>query len=514
VIRPTSAGDYTFAMRTALRLTATLFVALPTACGLTGPDEGYRGRIPGDDAPLLGGDAGPGTPDASEPAADASLVDRYRGVAMKIMDASVRESRAQEKLQHLCTKIGHRLSGSEGLEKAVRWAKETFEKDGVVARLEPVTVPAWIRGKESAMLLEPEVRPLHMLGLGNSIGTPDGGITAEVVCARSFDELDALGAKAKGKIVLFTARMPPYDVEKGSGYGDAVVYRVSGASRAAIVGAVAVLVRSVTAGDQPIPHTGMLRYDGKMPKVPAAALSTADADYIEKLWAAGKKPQVRLDMDARFGPDAQSANVVAEIPGARSPEEVVVFGGHLDSWDVGQGAQDDGGPCTAVMEAMRILKSLDLKPRRTIRAVLFVNEENGLAGGRAYAEAHKDELKNHVAAIEADTGAYRPLGFTSPRGRDERTKRINARLEEVVSLLKPIGAGRRRDGGGGADIGPMEPAGVPQIGLDVDGRQYFDWHHTEADTFDKVSKTDLDLCVAALATTVFVIADMPERLGD
>jgi carboxypeptidase Q len=274
------------------------------------------------------------------------------------------------------------------------------------------------------------------------------------------------------------------------------------------------LLRSVTTRSLQSPHTGMLRYDPKAPKIPAAALSLEDADFLERLCASGETVKVNLSMEARFAPDAESANVIGELRGSEKPDEVVVVGGHLDSWDVGQGAQDDGGPATACMEALRILKSLGLRPRRTIRVVLFVNEENGVAGGRAYADRHRDEMPNHVAAIEADSGAFRPLGFGSPKATDEKSARLNARLADVISLLAPIGATRRADGGGGADIGPMATFGVPQIGLDVDERTYFDYHHTESDTLDKVSKDDLDLCVAALATTVYVLADMEERVGD
>lgn len=459
---------------------------------------------------------------ATAPAADAvapgaSIADRYRDAAARILEAARTDSRAYEKLAYLCDRIGNRLSGSPALDKAVHWAADTLRADGLDARLEPVTVPAWIRGDESVVMVAPRERKLHMIGLGNSVGTAPGGVTAEVVCVRDFDDFVALGDDVRGKIVLYTARMPAYDEEKGSGYGETVKFRVAGPTEAAAAGAVGVLVRSVTARSLQSPHTGMLRYDEKrpnVPKIPAAALSTEDADFLARLCAAGEKVKVRLEMGAHFAPDAQSANVIGELRGRELPDEVVVFGGHLDSWDVGQGAQDDGGPAMAVMESLRLLKSLGLVPRRTIRAVLFVNEENGLAGGRSYAERHATELKDHVAAIEADGGIFRPLGLESPKAQDERTARINARLAEILALLEPIGATRRRDGGGGADIGPMAASGVPQISLDVDGRTYFDFHHTEADTLDKVSKADLDLCVATLATVVYVLADMPERLGE
>lgn len=454
--------------------------------------------------PAAGDAVSPGTP----------VAERYREAAARILVAARSDSRAFAKLEYLCDRIGNRLSGSASLDRAVRWAAETMSADGLDARLESVMVPAWVRGRESATLVAPRERRLHMLGLGNSVGTPEGGITAEVVTVRDFDDFVTLGDSVRGKIVLYTARMPAYDEEKGAGYGETVKFRVAGPSAAAEAGAVAVLVRSVTATSLQSPHTGTLRYDPKQPKIPAAALTTEDADFLSRLVSSGEKVKVRLEMEAHFEADAQSANVIGELRGSERPDEIVVIGGHLDSWDVGQGAQDDGAACCAIMESLRLIRSLGLRPRRTIRAVLFTNEENGAAGGRAYAEHHLSEMPDHVAAIEADSGIFRPLGFGSPKAEDERGARINARLAEVLSLLEPIGASRRKDGGGGADIGPMAVHGVPQIGFDVDGRTYFDFHHTEADTLDKVSKADLDLCVAALATTVFVLADMPERLRD
>jgi Zn-dependent M28 family amino/carboxypeptidase len=444
----------------------------------------------------------------------STFSDGYREAATRIRDAVASDCRAYDKLAYLCDRIGHRLSGSPGLEKAVQWAHDTAVADGLEARLEAVTVPVWVRGRESATLVAPVERKLHMLGLGNSVGTPPGGIAAEVIAVRDFDEFVALGDRVKGKIVLYTAKMPPYDPEKGAGYGATVKYRTAGPSRAAAAGAVAALVRSVTARSLQSPHTGMLRYDGKAPQIPAAAVTTEDAELLERLLAAGEKVVVRLEMEAHFEADAQSANVIGELRGSEKPDEVVVFGGHLDTWDVGQGAQDDGGAVAAILESLRILKAAGLRPRRTIRAVLFVNEENGVAGGRAYAERHRDELKDHVAAIEADSGIAKPLGFTAPRPVDERTIRIRRRLADLVKVLEPLGAAGLRDGGGGTDVEPMGAYGVPLLGFDVDGRGYFDVHHTDADTLDKVSRADLDQCVAVLATTVYVLADMPERLSD
>jgi hypothetical protein len=366
------------------------------------------------------------------------------------------------------------------------------------------------------------------------VGTPADGIEAEVVVASDFDELERLGEACRGKIVLFNRPMQAFDPVKGAGYGEAVAYRSQGPSRAAGKGAVACLVRSVTAVSLRTPHTGALSYSADHPRIPAAAIATEDADRIARIVASGTRVTVRLRMGATFAPEAPSANVVAEIRGSELPDEVVLLAAHLDSWDVGQGAQDDGGGCMAVMEAMRAIQALGLKPRRTIRAVLFVNEENGLRGGLAYAQDHKDEAPRHVAAIEADSGTFRPLGFTTAAAKagDAKQAAVCARLGEIVRLLDVVEfgtvdlgggdtrgerAGRQapmdvRDGGGGADIGPLAPFGVPQIGLNVDNRHYFDVHHTQADTFDKVSKADLDACAATLAIAAFAIADLPVRL--
>ena len=453
------------------------------------------------------------------------LREAYSADVERILDAARTDSRAYERLRHLCDRIGHRLGGSEALEKAVAWAAETMRADGLDAvRTEPVTVPRWVRGEERVVLLAPRPQRLLALALGNSVGTdaadpsPRGAdLSADVVIARDWDELAALGEGVKGKIVLFHHPMRPYEPGKDTGYGASADYRVNGPSRAAAMGAVGCLVCSATARSLATPHTGMLRYAEDAPKIPAAALSPEDSEMILRLIQAGETVRVGMTLRCGFAEDALSANVVGEIRGSERPEEIVLLGGHLDSWDVGQGAHDDGGPCVAVMEAMRILKSLDLGPRRTIRAVLFTNEENGLRGGRKYAADHADEASRHVAAIEADSGAFRPLGFTTPAPKPEmepekraRLERVNGRLRDVVALLDGVGAGRLEDGGGGADIGPLEPAGVPQIGLMVDMATYFDIHHTAADTFDKVKKEELDLCAGVLAVVAYVLADMPE----
>jgi carboxypeptidase Q len=362
-------------------------------------------------------------------------------------------------------------------------------------------------------MIEPRRLPIAMLGLGGSVGTPPKGITAPVVVVRDEEELDALGAAAEGKIVLFNNPMPPYDPEKGAGYGRTVRFRGKGPRLAAQKGAVACLVRSVTAHSLRSPHTGATNYRDATVKIPAAAISTEDAEMFSRLTARGKRVVVTLQMEARTEGKVPSANVIAELRGSTMPDEIVVVGGHFDSWDVGQGAHDDGGGCVAAMEAINVLRRLGMIPRRTIRVVLFTNEENGLAGGRRYAADHADELANHVAAIESDSGVFRPLGFGVGHADKDKQAVAVRQLEDILSLLEPVGATQARSGGGGADISPMGPAGVPLLGLRVVGSKYFDYHHTHADTLDKVDPVEFSQCVASLAVVSYVLADMPGRLG-
>ena len=420
------------------------------------------------------------------------------------------------KMQELCDGIGHRLSGSPALEKAVAWAVDRMKRDGHEnVRPEPVMVPHWVRGTESCTMIEPRETPLAMLGLGGSVGTPPEGITAQVVVVNSQEELAELGEKVAGKIVLFNVVMAkPRGDGDGGGYGAAVRYRGMGARWASEYGAVAALVRSVTTRSLRSPHTGAMGYYEAKQRIPAAAVSTEDADMIARLSARGIKVRVTLKMEARTEPDAPSANVVAELRGRERPEEVVVIGGHLDSWDVGQGAQDDGGGCITAMEALNVLRKAGMRPRRTIRVVLFVNEENGLAGGKEYAKAHADELSKHVAAIEHDGGTFEPLGFSFEIDDPAARARALAQCGEMVKLLAPIGPIVTRPGGGGADISPMGPAGVPMLGQFVDATRYFDYHHTNADTLDKIDPADLTKNVAAMAAMAYLLAEAPGRIGD
>ncbi len=309
-----------------------------------------------------------------------------------------------EAAAELTDTFGNRLSGSETLDQAIDWAVAAMKKDGLdKVHKEAVMVPKWVRGKESLDLIAPVRQPLVMLGLGNSVGTPASGVEADVVIMKDFDDLDRRSAAVKGKIVLFNV---PFTT-----YGQTVVYRRDGPSRAAKYGAVAMLIRAVGPPGLRTPHTGATAYATDAPKIPAAAIPTEDADRFQRLTDRSVPVRVKLTMEAHFDADAPSANVVAELTGRELPNEVVVAGGHIDSWDVGNGATDDGGGCVVTWEALRLMKTLNLRPRRTVRVVLFTNEENGTRGGNGYRDAHKAELANHIALLESDGGIFDPAGF-------------------------------------------------------------------------------------------------------
>jgi Zn-dependent M28 family amino/carboxypeptidase len=440
----------------------------------------------------------------------ATLADRYREPVDKIVAAAHADRDAYQKLSHLTDRIGNRLSGSPMLDRAIAWASQAMKDDGHDVRTEKVMVPHWVRGVEAAELTAPIARPLRVLGLGGTVGTPKAGITAPVVVVHSWDELEANQAQVKGAIVLYDVAMPAWTEDKGSGYGETVEYRGGGASRAAKHGAVAVLVRSVTAHSLRTPHTGAMNYEDGTAKIPALTVTVEDSTLIARLAAQGPVT-IHLRADDQTLPDAASANVIGELRGREQPDEIVVIGGHIDSWDVGQGAHDDGAGAVTMMQALTTLRKLGLVPRRTIRVVLFTNEENGLRGGRAYAKDHAGELPRTVLAVESDSGGFAPRGF-SVQTKPEVQDRVKARVADIASLLGSISATRVKIGHGGSDIGPMVPSGVPALGLETDGRTYFDIHHTDADTLDKVDPAALADDVAAVAALAYVVADMPERI--
>jgi carboxypeptidase Q len=418
-----------------------------------------------------------------------------------LVRAATNSHAAWDRLALLCDTFGPRPTGSTNLESALDWILARMKEDGLEnVRGEPVKVPHWVRGEESAEMIAPRPERLPVLGLGGTIATPPGGVTAEVLVVTNFTELTNRAAEARGRIVLFNA---PF-----TRYGETVRYRWAGASEAAKAGAVASLVRSVGDYSLRTPHTGAMGYDTNVARIPHAALASEDASRIGRLVARGQKVTLRLSLSAQTLPEADGRNIVAEIRGREHPEEIVVVGGHIDSWDVGQGAQDDGGGCVAAWEALRLMKKLGLRPRRTVRCVLWTGEENSGGGGRAYRDAHLGELDRHVLAIESDNGTFRPVGFGFV-GSDAARGLLRPVHEFLGAALD---AGKADNAGLEADTSHLLQKGVPVMAIHVPDGRYFRYHHTEADTVDAVDPDDLARCSAALAAMVYAVADMPERL--
>ncbi len=439
---------------------------------------------------------------APAPASAQDLVTTYRAAADSLIRAATGDSAAYARLARLVDGFGHRHAGSRSLEAAIDWILGEMKKDGLQnVRGEPVQVTHWMRGAESAVLRKPRLDTLHMLGLGGSVGTPKGGITAPVLVVTSFEELEQRRAEARGKIVLFDVPFTRYDETRR--------YRSDGPSAAARVGAVACLIRSVASFSIRTPHTGRTIYDSTVAKIPAAALSVEDAMMLHRMQDRGEQVTLTLTMGARQLAPVRSRNVVAELVGREQPDQVVVLGGHIDSWDVGQGAMDDAGGSVAAWEAVRLMKALGLRPRRTVRVVLWTNEENGVEGGRGYRDAHRPELSEHVLAMESDGGAFQPTGFAFA-GSDSAA----ALVRQAASLLVPIGATavEHVPESPEADIGPLVQEGVPGIGLRVEDSRYFWYHHTEGDTLDKLDPAEVARCVAAMAVMAYVMADLPSGL--
>jgi carboxypeptidase Q len=443
----------------------------------------------------------------AQSAVQTHITAQQRADANRLIVAALADTSGYSRLAALTDKFGNRISGSKALEDAISWILDQMRADGLSnVRGEPVMVPHWVRGAESVALVSPRASPLHMLGLGGSVGTPAGGITAPVLVVGSFAELEKRAAEAKGKIVLFDYPFPT-NVEPLAGYGDAVAYRGGAPAAAAKVGAVATLIRSVASFSIQSPHTGATRYDPAVTKIPAAALSVEDAEMLHRMANRGEKIVLTLKMNAQTLPDAPSRNVVAELRGSTKPDEVVVLGGHIDSWDVGEGAMDDGGCSVAAWEAVKLMKQLGLTPKRTVRVVLWTNEENGGRGGRAYAEAHAGELASHSVAMECDNGVFKPRGFRF-QGSDAGL----AFTKQVASLLESIGANRVEKGEGEADVGPSIQKGVPGLSLDVDMTKYFWYHHSAADMMTVIGHDDFSRCIAAMAAMAYAIADLDEKI--
>ena len=434
-----------------------------------------------------------------------------------MQQAALKSDYAYRQIAHLANNIGPRLSGSAQAAKAVDYVANELKGIGCEVQLEKVMVPHWVRGEETAALVQfPGQAPnttqkIVLCALGGSVSTPPNGIEADVIAVRNFDELKLLPRdKVAGKIVLFNY---PFDKEMaaegraGEAYGEAVVYRSDGPSAAARQGAVACLIRSVGGADYRLPHTGETDYASDAPKIPAGAVTAEDADLIADLVRHGPV-RMKLVLTPQTLPDVESANVIGDIKGSEHPEQIVIISGHLDSWDLGTGAIDDGAGVAVSMEAANLIQKLHLKPKRTIRVIAWMNEENGLAGSKQYAKNHQKETANHFAAMETDLGAGHPLGINI-KGKPEMKKM----LAPVAAILQGSGAGiLNLVEHCGSDIGPLEKAGVPAFSPNQDSRFYFNYHHSAADTLDKIVPKELAENSAVVAVLAYALANMEQPL--
>jgi carboxypeptidase Q len=450
--------------------------------------------------------------------------------ATRILQEAESNTRAMEILQYLSDWVGPRLSGSPQAEKAVRWTAERMRKDGLEnVRLQPVMVPRWIRGIETAELLTPSRQKMPVTALGGSVGTPTEGITAEVIEVSSFEELARLGDKVAGKIVYYHTPLNPR-VHPMDAYGAAIRYRSRGGVEAARHGAVASMIRSLGTGSQGTPHTGATYNSDDVKPIPHAALATEAGDLIHRLVAAGERPTMRLVMTCRPEGEVESANVIGELPGREIPEEIVVIASHLDTWDLGTGAMDAGFACAIAMEVPRFLKELGLVPRRTIRTVLTMTEEMGNHGAKRYADMNEKDLKSHFAAIEGDAGPDQPWGFRVSRGdavggtrfapiedAEPSVRKAFELVQQWAKLLEPIGATWVDHGGiegSGPDIVPLGRNGVMTISVRNDQSRYLHFHHTDGDTFDKIDPQNFRRNLAAIAFMAYALAETTESFNE
>lgn len=424
-----------------------------------------------------------------------------------IYDKALTEGQCYQWLEHLTTKIGGRLAGSPQAAAAVEYTRQMLDTLGLdTVWLEPCMVPHWVRGdREEVRIVNSErmgTVDLNALALGNSVATPEEGLMAEVLEVKSLDEVDQLGrAGIEGKIVFYNRPMDPTQIRTFNAYGGAVDQRVNGPARAARYGAVASLVRSMTTRTDDIPHTGVTVYNDD-PPIPALAISTEAADLLSRLL---KKETVKvyISTNCQKLKDKQSYSVIGEWKGSEKPEEIILVGGHLDSWDVGSGAHDDGAGCVHAMDVLQLLKRLDYQPKRTLRCVLFMNEENGLAGGLSYASTSNRKGEFHLAAIESDAGGFTPRGF-SVDGADPIFNQKFKKVIEWLPLLEAYNLSFSK-GGSGADISPLKSQQGLLFGFRPDSQRYFDYHHTAIDNMDAVNKRELELGAAAITSLVYLI---------
>lgn len=425
----------------------------------------------------------------------------------KISDEIFLHGKAYSNLRFLCKNIGARLSGSPGAAKAVEATSQMLKEAGAdTVYLQPCMVPRWVRGEKEvgkATLKNGKIMPLNIVSLGNAVGTPAGGVSGEIIEVKNFNEFDALpDASVKGKIVFFNYRMDPRYINTFKAYGEAGVYRGQGPSRAAARGALAVIVRSLSPVLDDNPHTGATRYEVDKPKIAAVAISTNGAEELSKLIREKQVRNVFIKTNCKMMEDVFSYNVVGEIRGTENPDEVITVGGHLDSWDLAEGAHDDGTGCVQSIEIIRTLIALGIRPKRTIRAVMFMNEENGLRGGTKYAEIAKIENKKFIMALESDAGGFTPRGFGFTALQKQKEK-----ILAWKPLFAPYGALEFNEGGGGADIGPLRTLGTTLIGLYPDSQRYMDLHHAKTDVFEAVSERELNLGSVVMAAMVYLTSE-------
>ena len=421
----------------------------------------------------------------------------------KMSDDILSNGKAYDWLHHLTKKIGHRLSGSAAYSKASEWGKNTMKEAGADnVFLQECIVPHWERGKGDVAVIssinnKPESIVLNVLALGNSLA---GNAKAEVIIIQNYEELEAKKDEIKGKIVFYNYGFSASHVEPFRAYGEAGKYRYNGASRAAKYGAVGCLIRSLSGSTDNFPHTGMMKYNDSFPKIPAMALGLKDADKLLEL-ATKNKVKVSMKTHGVLHPEAINHNVVGELIGSEFPNKFITIGGHLDSWDVGEGAHDDGTGCVQTMELLRVFKAMNYKPKHSIRFVLFANEENGLKGGNKYADEAVAKKEDHIFSLESDAGGFTPRGFTFKMSDEQLVK-----IQSWKKLLKPYGTEKLEKGGGGADIGPLnEKLKTPVSGFSPDGQRYFDFHHTDNDIFEFVNRRELLLGAVNMAALIYLV---------
>jgi len=425
----------------------------------------------------------------------------------KISDEVFMNGQAYNNLRYLCKKVGPRLSGSPGAALAVEQTARMLREAGAdTVYLQPCMVPQWVRGEKEtgkAVLTNGKSVTLNIVSLGNAVGTSASGITGSILEVKSFQELEAMGAdKVKGKIVFYNYRMDPRHINTFRAYGEAGVYRSQGPSRAAALGAVGVIVRTLSPVLDDNPHTGATRYDEDKPKIPAVAISTNGAVELSGLISAGKVKSVYIKTNCKMLEDVLSYNVVGELRGSEHPDQVITVGGHLDSWDLAEGAHDDGTGCMQSIEIIRSFKALGIRPKRSVRAVMFMNEENGLRGGTKYAEIARTESKKFIMALESDAGGFTPRGFGFSANASQKFKILGWQ-----PLFRQYGALEFNEGGGGADIGPLRPLGTALIGLNPDSQRYMDLHHAKTDVFEAVSERELNLGTVVMAAMVYLVSE-------